>query len=89
MILYAAFLETVDKEKDAEVLAEHLEYLYGLLDAGKVYAKGPFTDHSGGLIIYNASSMEEAKEWIENDPVVRDGSRKYILKEWKSTLEAK
>ena len=89
MILYAAFLETVDKEKDAEVLSEHLEYLYGLLDAGKVYAKGPFTDHSGGLIIYNASSLEEAKEWIEKDPVVRDGARKYILKEWKSTLEAK
>lgn len=87
MILYAAFLETVNKEKDAEVLQEHLEYLYGLLDEGKVAAKGPFTDHSGGLIIYNASSYEEAKGWIEKDPVVRDGARKYILKEWKSTLE--
>ncbi|MEF9952158.1 MAG: YciI family protein [Clostridium sp.] len=88
MILYAAFLETVDKEKDAEILQEHLDYLYGLIDEGKVFAKGPFTDHSGGLIIYKASSIEEAKEWIEKDPVVRDGSRKYTLKEWRSNVEA-
>ncbi len=87
MILYAAFLETVDKEKDAEVLDEHLKYLYGLLDAGKVAAKGPFTDHSGGLIVYKAESMEEAVKMLEEDPVVKYGSRKYIMKEWKSTLE--
>lgn len=88
MILYAAVMETVDKEKDAEVLDEHLKYLYGLLDSGQVVAKGPFTDHSGGLIVYKASSIEEAREWIEKDPVIREGSRKYTLKEWKSTLEA-
>jgi uncharacterized protein len=87
MILYAAIMETIDKEKDAEVLPVHLEYLYKMIDEGKVFAKGPFTDHSGGLIIYKASSYEEAKEWAEKDPVVAQKTRKLTLKEWKSNVE--
>jgi uncharacterized protein len=88
MILYAAFLETIDKEKDAEILPAHLEYLYRLIDEGKVFAKGPFTDHSGGLIIYKASSYEEAMEWASKDPVVSENTRKLTMKEWKSNVEA-
>ena len=87
MILYAAILKTIDSEKDAEVLEEHKAYLEKYIDEGKIYAKGPFTDHSGGLIIYKVKSFEEAKELIENDPVIRDNSREYILKEWKSNID--
>ncbi len=87
MILYAMIMETVDPEKDAEVLDEHLEYLKKYLEEGKIYAKGPFLDHSGGLIIYNTENIEEARELIENDPVIKYKSRKYTLKEWRSTIE--
>lgn len=87
MILYAMIMETIDSEKDAEVLDEHKAYLAKYLESGKIFAKGPFTDHSGGLIIYNTESIEEAKELIENDPVIKYNSRKYTLKEWKSTIE--
>lgn len=88
MILYAAILETIDPEKDAEVLDVHKAYLAKYIEEGKIYAKGPFTDHSGGLIIYNVATEAEAKELIENDPVIKENSRKYTLKEWKSTIEA-
>lgn len=87
MILYAAILETIDPKKDAEVLDIHKEYLAKYIEEGKIYAKGPFTDHSGGLIIYNVENEAEAKELIENDPVIKENSRKYVLKEWKSTIE--
>lgn len=87
MILYAMIMETIDPEKDAEVLDDHLDYLKKYLDEGKIYAKGPFLDHSGGLIIYNTETIEEARELIENDPVIKHKSRKYTLKEWRSTIE--
>ncbi len=87
MILYAAILKTIDPKKDAEILEEHKAYLQKYIDEGKIYAKGPFTDHSGGLIIYKVETLEEAKNLIENDPVIRDSSREYTLKEWRSNIE--
>jgi len=87
MILYAAILETIDPKKDAEILDVHKAYLQKYIDEGKIFAKGPFTDHSGGLIIYNTDSFEEAKKLAENDPVVLEQSRKLTLKEWRSNIE--
>ena len=87
MILYIAILKTIDEKKDAEILDEHKAYLQRYIDEGKIYAKGPFTDHSGGLVIYKVESMDEAKNLIENDPVIRDNTREYTLKEWKSNIE--
>lgn len=86
MILYVAILEAIDSQNDSEMLDIHKAYLQKCIDEGKIYAKGPFTDHSGGLVIYKADSFEAAKELAENDPAVLQGYRKLILKEWKSTL---
>ena len=88
MILYVTILETIDAEKDNEVLEEHIAFLNQKLEEGTLVAKGPFTDHTGGLMIYKANSIEEARKIIETDPAVRDNTRKIsLLKEWKSTLE--
>jgi len=86
MILYAAILETIDAKKDSEILDIHKAYLQKYIDEGKIFAKGPFTDHSGGLVIYKVNSYEEAKEIAENDPAILQNSRKLILKKWKSNL---
>lgn len=87
MILYVAILETIDSKKDDEILDVHKAYLQKLIDEGKIFAKGPFTDHSGGLVIYKADSYEEAKRMAENDPAILEKSRKLTLKEWRSNIE--
>jgi len=87
MILYAALLEMVDGEKDEKVLEIHKAYLQKHIDNGNIYAKGPFTDHSGGLVIYKANSYNQAMELAANDPVVLQGTRKLTLKEWRSNLD--
>lgn len=87
MIFYVAILETIDAKKDSEILDIHKAYLQKYIEEGKIFAKGPFTDHSGGLVIYNVESYEEAREIAENDPVILHNSRKLTLKEWKSNLE--
>ncbi len=87
MILYAAILETIDPKKDAELLTTHKEYLQKYIDEGKIFAKGPFTDHSGGLVIYRVNSYEEAESLAKNDPAVLHHARRLILKEWRSNIE--
>lgn len=87
MIFYVAILETIDAKKDSEILDIHKAYLQKYIEEGKIFAKGPFTDHSGGLIIYKTESLEEAREIAENDPVILHNSRKLTLKEWKSNLD--
>lgn len=87
MPYYIAFLETIDSKKDAEILDVHRAYLQKYIDEGSIFAKGPFTDHTGGLIIYKADSYEEAKTIADNDPVIKENTRKMTFKEWKSTLK--
>jgi len=87
MILYAAILETIDAIKDMEILDSHKAYLQKYIENGKIYAKGPFTDHSGGLVIYRTDSYEEAKKIAENDPAILQNSRKLTLKEWRSNID--
>lgn len=87
MIFYVAILETIDAKKDSEILDIHKAYLQKYIEEGKIFAKGPFTDHSGGLIIYKTESVEEARKIAENDPVILHNSRKLTLKEWKSNLD--
>lgn len=86
MNYYVAFLFMKDESKNEEVLPEHIAYLDKLDQQGHILARGPFTDRSGGLVIYKATSFEEAKKLAENDPHVLKGVRTLKLKEWKPLL---
>ncbi len=79
---YAAMLYMLDPEKNKVVLPRHIEYLDRLDKEGKVFARGPFADGSGGLVVYIAESLEEAAALAENDPHVVEKVRRLELKEW-------
>jgi uncharacterized protein YciI len=61
---------------------QHLEYLEALSEQGKIFAKGPFVDGSGGLVVYKADSLEEARQLAQKDPYVTEGVRRLELHEW-------
>ena len=82
MSYYAAYLHMIDPEKNKEVLLRHIEYLDKLDQEGKIFARGPFADGSGGLVVYFVDSFEEAKILAENDPHVVEKVRRLELKEW-------
>ena len=46
MILYIAYFKVVDKNRERQILPEHLDYVNGLLRKKIIVAKGPFTDKS-------------------------------------------
>jgi uncharacterized protein YciI len=83
MAYYAALLHMLDLEKNKELRPLHVEYLEKLEEEGKVFARGPFGDDSGGLVVYMADSYEEALTLAENDPHVINKVRRLELKEWK------
>lgn len=86
MPYFVALMETMDPIKDAEILESHKAYLGEQIANGNIFAKGPFTDHSGGLIVLKVETLEEAQTIMANDPVSINQTRKITLKEWKSTL---
>lgn len=83
MAYYAAILDMLDSEKNKELRPQHLDYLKKHIDAGHVFKCGPFTDGSGGMVIYIADSYDEAKELAEGDPYVSENVRSLDLREWK------
>lgn len=90
MAYFVARLTMKDEEKSAQYQAQHTEYLTNLMNEGKVVAAGPFTDGSGGMVLYEAASFDEAKCLVEGDPFVSEGARAYELVEWsiKNTIKA-
>ncbi|MDH7794018.1 MULTISPECIES: YciI family protein [unclassified Beijerinckia] len=81
-----------------ENLAEHLGYQEYLEREGIMFAAGPhWTDNEqdwegDGLVIYRASSIEEAREIAAKDPMHTSGARTFQVRPWlvnegKMTLE--
>jgi len=73
-----------DQAKIDQVRPTHRQYLRSLLDTGKLFASGPFTDDSGALIIYEAATLEDAEEILKGDPFHAAGIfLKWQIKPWK------
>jgi uncharacterized protein YciI len=58
-----------------KILHQHLINVLALLDSGKAVIAGPFGDDTdlAGIFILRASSVEEAKTWVDADPAVKAG----------------
>jgi hypothetical protein len=82
MALYAAWLEIVDRELNQKIRPQHLSYVQSLYREGKVAWAGPFSDRSGGMVVYQATTEEEARDFARNDPAVTSGARTLIFKTW-------
>ncbi|RIU91158.1 YciI family protein [Oceanobacillus picturae] len=86
MNYYAVLLPMKDEEKSKTYRPDHLAYLEEMEEQGNVFAKGRFTDGAGGLVIYQAESLEEAETLVKEDPYVVTGARHYEVHEWTMML---
>ena len=75
-------------ESLGETLPAHLDYQKSLEARGALVFAGPLSDPSGeamsggGLIVYRAGSLDEARALAEADPMHRDGKRSFTLRRW-------
>lgn len=96
---YAIIAEDTPDSLDKRLSArpEHLSRLKALQDAGRLLLAGPFpaidsTDpglagYTGSLIVAEFSSLNDAKEWANNDPFVSAGIYQHVtVKPFRKTL---
>ncbi len=71
-----------------KVLPQHLNYQREMEAAGKLMLAGPLSDTSGedlsggGLIIYRAASMDEARNLALDDPMHEMEIRTFTIRRW-------
>ena len=70
---------------------DHVDYISGCHDRGKIVMSGPFMDRpgglagklaSGGMAIFNATDLEEATKLGTEDPTVQAGMLNVDIKTW-------
>ncbi len=75
-------------EKMQKILPRHLEYQKQMEAQGTLFLAGPLSDSTGqqmsggGLIIYRAGSIDEARNLAENDPMHKEGGRSFEVRTW-------
>lgn len=65
------YLMKDEPERVRAVAPRHAVYWHDLALPG--YLGGPFGDRSGGLILFDIDSFDDAEQLVANDPFVRDG----------------
>lgn len=84
MALYAVIWRYVDDTALVDkVRPRHRQYLRNLVTQGLVRQAGPFSDASGGLVMYEVADDHELKKLVENDPFMIDGAiSRYEFWQW-------
>lgn len=60
-------------EQEAKLMDNHFEYLKNYLSEKKLILAGPCLDAAFGIVVFNADSIESAREFMENDPAIAGG----------------
>ncbi len=74
-----------DKNFEDEDFKKHLDYLRGVASE-RYFIGGGFEHEKGGMIIFEAKDMDEAKEIAENDPIINRGLFTCKIYEWNLLL---
>lgn len=82
MKYFAAFLKMEKPELNQQYRQAHLDFLADLDEKGFIFARGPFADGTGGLVIYQTENEAEARVLAEQDPYLVNGVRSLDLHEW-------
>lgn len=82
MIFMIKLTIVVDRASYEPYLPAHLAYLRELDTRGALVLSGPFADRTGGLVLINAASREEAEAIVQADPLVANKVDTYELREW-------
>lgn len=87
MKYFAAIAPMKDKQKSEDMRTAHLAFLEEQTKQGNVLMKGRFVDGAGGLVIYQAESLEEVEQIAAGDPYVTSGARDMEIHEWDMQTE--
>jgi uncharacterized protein len=86
-VLFVAFSKAVvPGDRMLPHVAEHLRYMNELEERGILFASGPFVLEGvlvgDGLTILRAKSLDEARQLMEEEPLIKLGMRTFEIKKW-------
>ena len=77
----------VDKTTFDRYIPAHKAYVRELIAKGHKARSGYWAKLGGGMLLFEAPSMEEAKEIVAQDPLIKQGCVEYELHEWRIIME--
>ncbi len=72
----------VEKEIFDRHVSDHVAYVKELVAKGHQARSGYWARRGGGMLIFAAESMEQARAIVANDPLIKNGCVTYELYEW-------
>ena len=73
----------VDQATFDKHVAAHHAYVKGLVSEGRKARSGYWGELGGGMLIFEAASLEEARSVVEKDPLIVNACVSWELHEWK------
>ncbi len=77
----------VDKSIFDQYVSAHHAYVRDLIARGHQAKTGYWAVRGGGMMIFEAASMEEAEAIVAEDPLIKNGCVDYQLYEWRIIVE--
>lgn len=72
----------VDKKIFDQYVPSHQQYVRDLIEKGYKARTGYWAEYGGGMLLFEADSLEEAKRVVNNDPLIKNNCVTYELHEW-------
>ncbi len=77
----------VDKPIFDQFVPAHKAYVQDLIAAGHQAKTGYWSCYGGGMMLFQAESMEAAQAIVARDPLVKNHCVMYQLYEWRVVVE--
>jgi uncharacterized protein YciI len=77
----------VDKPTFDQHVPAHKEFVRNLINQGHQAKTGYWGCFGGGMLMFEAASMEEARAIVQQDPLVQNQCVQYKLYEWHIVVE--
>jgi len=77
----------VDKSTFDCSVPAHKAYVKDLIAKGHQARTGYWAEFGGGMLMFKADSLEQAKAIVAQDPLVKNGCVTYELHEWRIVVE--
>ncbi|HIK54920.1 MAG TPA: hypothetical protein IGS37_07140 [Synechococcales cyanobacterium M55_K2018_004] len=77
----------VDKTTFDQFVAAHKAFVRDLIAKGHQAKTGYWAEYGGGMLLFQAESLDEAKAIVAQDPLIQNGCVSYELHEWRVVVE--
>ncbi|MBF2002711.1 MAG: hypothetical protein IGS50_05280 [Synechococcales cyanobacterium C42_A2020_086] len=77
----------VDKPIFDQFVPAHKAYVRDLIQKGHHAKTGHWKELGGGMMLFQAADLEEAKAIVAQDPLIQNGCVDYQLHEWRIVVE--